>query len=764
MSYETSLRTKEEFDNEIKKKHEEEAVKSRGRKKACPRKVVQTVPSEGYTYDDLSGLTKEQVELIELSHDDDEKGRKECSDCGAIFSTSKAFLYHCHRAAHCAKLPFICRECDLAFGNRNVLYEHARIQHSEGVKKLPCPLPACEIFSGSVEQVNRHLNEDHRTQIIVKEEDYNILANLQSASFKYTCENCSESFRTQLSFNFHKYKNCKTIDESNQPHKSFQCKRCGSKFNYKSLLVLHLRNKHNILATESTLDALNVPSKAQQCIDQLVNVVLSSSNQKGPELHSAFPRNNITQMDFPVAKKSKKDENFMNSIDNNDDARKYVCAKCDGKFNTIEEFKVHAQAHTLSLMYECPLNSCDKYLSRVNNVNSHLVTIHNEFSLQVTGMDYRSGKYHMINPFKGDLMLKKNRNENNSEPIKPKKKPEDPQEGEKVGQSYLIKQSRMRIGKDRINQKYECKVCTFKSSSERMVLLHFRQRHKKNKRVFRCNFCSSQFNLKLTLERHIATIHYDGSDINANNVKASEGRRDDNLAYKEALKNNTALWSLLFQNPVLTLSQPTLDPLVFQDLVSQQLMSMSLLNVPGTPPIKTNEISEKNHSSSSSSCSSDCAEFKCEDCGANFKHKPHLQYHQRKQGHGGLEGFKCEDCGMIFGVKAHLINHRRKHTGEKPYSCPICQVTFSRVDIVNIHLRNVHNSDIKLSTKDTSPPSGTVAPISKNITPDSAVQPETPKKNPITLTQTNGHPIENRYKCFECGKVFERSYQLSRHR
>lgn len=151
--------------------------------------------SEGYTYEDLSGLTKSQVEIIELSHDDDEKGRKECCDCGAIFSTSKAFLYHCHRAAHCAKLPFICRECDLAFGNRDVLFEHARIEHSKDIKKLPCPLPACDISCSTVEQVNKHLNEDHRTQIIVREEDYNIQAKLQSTSFKYTCENCSESFR-----------------------------------------------------------------------------------------------------------------------------------------------------------------------------------------------------------------------------------------------------------------------------------------------------------------------------------------------------------------------------------------------------------------------------------------------------------------------------------------------------------------------------------------------------------------------------------------
>ncbi|KFV03535.1 Zinc finger protein 394, partial [Tauraco erythrolophus] len=36
----------------------------------------------------------------------------------------------------------------------------------------------------------------------------------------------------------------------------------------------------------------------------------------------------------------------------------------------------------------------------------------------------------------------------------------------------------------------------------------------------------------------------------------------------------------------------------------------------------------------------------------------------------------CSDCGKNFHSNFLLVTHRRIHTGERPYSCPICQKTF----------------------------------------------------------------------------------------
>lgn len=58
--------------------------------------------------------------------------------------------------------------------------------------------------------------------------------------------------------------------------------------------------------------------------------------------------------------------------------------------------------------------------------------------------------------------------------------------------------------------------------------------------------------------------------------------------------------------------------------------------------------------------------------------------------------FQCTgypDCNMSFTRSEHLARHLRKHTGERPFTCPHCAKSFSRLDNLRQHKQTVHACD-----------------------------------------------------------------------
>ncbi|NXO19409.1 ZN180 protein, partial [Oriolus oriolus] len=53
-----------------------------------------------------------------------------------------------------------------------------------------------------------------------------------------------------------------------------------------------------------------------------------------------------------------------------------------------------------------------------------------------------------------------------------------------------------------------------------------------------------------------------------------------------------------------------------------------------------------------------------------FRWSCELMEHQRT--HSGERPYKCAECGMSFMKSSHLREHQRIHTGEKPYECGEC--------------------------------------------------------------------------------------------
>ena len=51
----------------------------------------------------------------------------------------------------------------------------------------------------------------------------------------------------------------------------------------------------------------------------------------------------------------------------------------------------------------------------------------------------------------------------------------------------------------------------------------------------------------------------------------------------------------------------------------------------------------------------------------------------------------CSLCNQVFLSQKDLRRHERIHTGERPFTCKICQRKFSRSDGLYVHIRNIHH-------------------------------------------------------------------------
>ncbi|XP_078056521.1 uncharacterized protein LOC144480796 [Mustelus asterias] len=76
-------------------------------------------------------------------------------------------------------------------------------------------------------------------------------------------------------------------------------------------------------------------------------------------------------------------------------------------------------------------------------------------------------------------------------------------------------------------------------------------------------------------------------------------------------------------------------------------------------------------------------EFKCPECGKNFKTRCTLREHQYI--HTGSTAFSCSHCQKGFRTSFHLVAHECIHTGERPFPCSECGKGFNRSSNLQKH-------------------------------------------------------------------------------
>ena len=80
----------------------------------------------------------------------------------------------------------------------------------------------------------------------------------------------------------------------------------------------------------------------------------------------------------------------------------------------------------------------------------------------------------------------------------------------------------------------------------------------------------------------------------------------------------------------------------------------------------------------------------CSQCEKRYSAPSTLSHHMNI--HRGKH--KCTECGRCCQSSQHLAEHRRCHSGEKPYSCGVCEKRFTSSTGLCIHM-NIHRGKYK---------------------------------------------------------------------
>ncbi|KAK4879300.1 hypothetical protein RN001_007446 [Aquatica leii] len=160
--------------------------------------------------------------------------------------------------------------------------------------------------------------------------------------------------------------------------------------------------------------------------------------------------------------------------------------------------------------------------------------------------------------------------------------------------------------------------------------------------TYECYHCSTVFNKRLKLQKHISRVHTDGKKYICSYC---EKGFKQSYHLREHLTSHTGE-----RNYTCSICDKT-----FQRISSMRRHIRSHERAPGEKTKKT--------------------PFLCTVCGKNFPFSNGVQRHMRI--HLGIKNHECSICQRRFTQSTHLHVHMRTHTGEKPYICDTCGEAFS---------------------------------------------------------------------------------------
>ena len=260
---------------------------------------------------------------------------------------------------------FLCRYCDLAFKNKELLSKHVKMCSKNGsssVTTFVCDV--CKEFFGSDEARKTHLKNDHRRQN------------------GYRCPKCSKVYRTWTRLKFH----------TKQQHLKKNCPDCTSVFTKEHILRKHQEDVHG-KSTSQNGDRIYKCSDCSLTLYTLTDLTMHRRtvhpNHVKPN-KSAELSSNATMLSFidnqsnninstmeeasNVAQDENKEKNGIGESRN----KAFACERCNSTFDSSKRLKNHLGLTHGERPFVCEL--CNKHFQYSSQIVWHMKNHQNRSS------------------------------------------------------------------------------------------------------------------------------------------------------------------------------------------------------------------------------------------------------------------------------------------------------------------------------------------------------------------------------------------------